>query len=88
MRYAPMRCSAHTPDRPLAQGSNTMIDMRGRWRPALAVLSAAALLMSGYAAQAHGTTLCENGIRLLPKPFRKAELALALAEELRTARAA
>lgn len=47
-----------------------------------------ALLMSGYAAQPHGTTLCENGIRLLPKPFRKAELAQAVAEELRTARVA
>lgn len=46
-----------------------------------------ALLMSGYAAHA-GATRCDNGIRLLPKPFRRAELALALAEELRAARAA
>lgn len=46
-----------------------------------------ALLMSGYAAQPQGATRCGNGIRLLPKPFRKAELALALAEELRAVRA-
>ena len=46
-----------------------------------------ALLMSGYAAHA-GATRCDNGIRLLPKPFRRAELALALAEELRAARVA
>jgi len=42
-----------------------------------------ALLMSGYAAHPGGAAVQDNGIRLLPKPFRKAELARALNDELR-----
>lgn len=45
-----------------------------------------ALLMSGYAAHPAGEAVQDNGIRLLPKPFRNADLARALSDELRDQR--
>ena len=49
MRYTPNAAYPAPRSIPPLKGVTEMIDVRGRWRPALAVLSAAALLMTGCA---------------------------------------